>query len=99
MHNGKPISIGENLRLIEKDNIYTLSIENVTMDNDGEYTVKASNVSGSVQTSANLSVQGMLQSAYLISLILSGQVGNALDFHPSGLGSSTARGYLPKKFK
>ena len=59
-HNGKSISIGENLKVAEKDNIYTLSIENVTRTEDGEYTIKASNESGSAQTSANLSVQGNL---------------------------------------
>ena len=57
-HNGKAISFSDNLRIVEKDNIYTLTIENVTQSNEGELTVKATNSSGSIQTSALLSVQG-----------------------------------------
>jgi hypothetical protein len=57
-HNGKPVSFGDNVKVVEKDNIYTLSIDSVTQVHDGEYTIKANNASGSVQTSAYLSVQG-----------------------------------------
>ena len=55
---GKPLSLGDNLKIVEKDNIYTLSIENVTQSMEGEYTILATNSSGSVHTSAYLSVQG-----------------------------------------
>jgi len=57
-HNGKALAFGDNVKVVEKDNIYTLSIDNVTTAHDGEYTVKATNASGSAQTSAYLSVQG-----------------------------------------
>jgi Immunoglobulin I-set domain len=57
-HNGKAVAFSDNVKVVEKDNIYTLSIDNVTTAHDGEYTVKAANASGSAQTSAYLSVQG-----------------------------------------
>merc|ERR1719376_1160759 len=40
-----------------KDDIYILEIDSVSGAHDGDYMVKAENASGSVQTSANLSVQ------------------------------------------
>ena len=44
--------------MVEKDNIYSLVIDKVEQIFDGDYCVKAVNASGSVQTSANLTVQG-----------------------------------------
>jgi len=60
-HNGKSVSLGDNLKVTEKDNIYIIDIDNVTAANDGEYTIKATNASGSAQTSAYLSVQGNIK--------------------------------------
>ena len=57
-HNGKSVVFGPTLKVAEKDNIYTLSIDSVTQANDGEYTVKAVNQCGNAHTSAYLSVQG-----------------------------------------
>ena len=45
------------VKLVEKDDIYTVVIEKVKQSHDGVYTVKASNSLGSVITSANVSVQ------------------------------------------
>lgn len=57
-HNGKHLKSSGGVKISEKENIYTLSIEKVSNANDGEYMVKADNPAGSVQTSANLCVQG-----------------------------------------
>ena len=57
--NGKPLKSGDNgVKITLKDqSIHALVIDSVGHQHDGDYTVKAQNVSGSVQTSANLSVQ------------------------------------------
>jgi DNA-directed RNA polymerase-3 subunit RPC5 len=57
-HNGATLQSGGNAKMTEKDNIYTLVIEKVDQNCDGDYSVLAVNSSGSVQTSANLTVQG-----------------------------------------
>ena len=59
-HNGSKISTTSGtMKMTEKDTIYSLVIDNVDQTFDGNYTVKAVNSSGSVQTSANLTVEGM----------------------------------------
>ena len=57
-HNGTNISTTATMKMTEKDTIYSLVIDNVDQTFDGNYTVKAVNSSGSVQTSANLTVEG-----------------------------------------
>lgn len=57
-HNGTAIQTASGIKMIEKDNIYSLVIDTVDQNADGDYCVKAVNASGSVQTSANLTVQG-----------------------------------------
>lgn len=57
-HNGAVIQSSAGIKMTEKENIYSLIIDNVEQTADGEYSVKAVNSSGSVQTSANLAVQG-----------------------------------------
>jgi hypothetical protein len=58
-HNGSKISTTSGtMKMTEKDTIYSLVIDNVDQTFDGNYTVKAVNSSGSVQTSANLTVEG-----------------------------------------
>lgn len=60
-----------NARVMKKENIYTLLIDNITQGNDGEYRVKAENEAGMAQTSANICVQGkanVLLTFYNISL-------------------------------
>ena len=56
-YNGKPLTSGGDTKILTKDDIYTLEIESVKQEHDGDYLVKAENASGAVQTSANLSVQ------------------------------------------
>ena len=47
----------DNRHLIsEEDATFTLTIKDVTIDDDAEYTVKATNPAGSVSTSAELFV-------------------------------------------
>jgi ribosomal protein L12E/L44/L45/RPP1/RPP2 len=55
--NGKPLSPSADIIIAEKDDIYTLIIDNVKQAYDGDYTIKAENALGSVQTSANLNVE------------------------------------------
>ena len=55
--NGQTLVASSEVKIVEKDDIYTLVIEKVQQSNDGVYTVKASNSLGSVITSANVSVQ------------------------------------------
>merc|ERR1719266_1029920 len=57
-HNGNVVKSGSGIKKVEKDNIYSLVIDKVEQIFDGDYCVKAVNASGSVQTSANLTVQG-----------------------------------------
>ena len=57
-HNGAVLTASGSKKMIEKDTIYSLIIDNVDQTFDGSYAVKAVNASGSVQTSATLSVQG-----------------------------------------
>merc|ERR550532_3477806 len=57
-HNGNVVKSGSGIKKIEKDNIYSLVVDKVEQIFDGDYCVKAVNASGSVQTSANLTVQG-----------------------------------------
>ena len=57
-HNGTVIQASSGVKVMEKDNIYSLVIDNVDQTFDGDYTVKADNASGSVTTKANLTVQG-----------------------------------------
>ena len=45
------------VKISQKDDIHTLEIDSVGQVHDGDYMVRAENASGSVQTSANLSVQ------------------------------------------
>ena len=59
-HNGTVIKASSGVKMVEKDNIYSLVIDNVDQTFDGDYSVKADNASGSVQTKANLTVQGQL---------------------------------------
>ena len=58
-HNGNVVKSGSGIKKVEKDNIYSLIIDKVEQIFDGDYCVKAVNASGSVQTSANLTVQGI----------------------------------------
>ena len=58
-HNGNAVKSGSGIKKVEKDNIYSLIIDKVEQIFDGDYCVKAVNASGSVQTSANLTVQGI----------------------------------------
>ena len=55
--NGQKLVASDEVKIVEKDDIYTLIIDNVKQSHDGDYTVKASNSLGCVQTSANVSVQ------------------------------------------
>ena len=48
---------GSGVKIITKGDIYTQEIDSVTQDHDGDYMVKTANSSGSLQTSASLSVQ------------------------------------------
>ncbi len=57
-HNGSALKASDNVKMVSKDNIYTLVIEKADQALDGDYAVNAVNSSGSVHTSANLSVQG-----------------------------------------
>ena len=58
LHNGKAMASGEaGVKISQKDDIHTLEIDSVGQVHDGDYMVRAENASGSVQTSANLSVQ------------------------------------------
>ena len=56
--NGTALSSSGTMKMSEKDTIYSLVIDNIVQSFDGSYTVKAVNSSGSVQTSANLTVEG-----------------------------------------
>ena len=60
IHNGNTVQASGGVKMTEKDNIYSLVIDNVDQTFDGDYTVKAVNASGSVETKANLTVQGQL---------------------------------------
>ena len=60
-HNGNVVKSGSGIKKVEKDNIYSLIIDKVEQIFDGDYCVKAVNASGSVQTSANLTVQGRVR--------------------------------------
>ena len=55
--NGQPLTPTADITIVEKDDIYSLNIDNVKQSYDGDYTIKAENSSGCVQTSANISVQ------------------------------------------
>jgi ribosomal protein L12E/L44/L45/RPP1/RPP2 len=55
--NGQKLDVTEGVKISEKDDIYTLIIDNVKQAHDGDYTLKAENALGSVQTSANLTVE------------------------------------------
>lgn len=55
--NGQQLVATDEVKIVEKDDIYTLIIESVKQAHDGDYTIKAENGSGCVQTSANISVQ------------------------------------------
>ena len=55
--NGQPLTPTGDIKIAEKDDIYTLIIDNVKQAYDGDYTIKAENALGSVQTSANLTVE------------------------------------------
>ena len=57
-HNGSILKSSSGIKMTDKDNIYTLVIDKVEQACDGDYCVKAVNASGSVQTKANLTVQG-----------------------------------------
>ena len=64
-HNGSKISTTSGtMKMTEKDTIYSLVIDNVDQTFDGNYTVKAVNSSGNVQTSANLTVEGIFSKKY-----------------------------------
>ena len=58
LHNGNALPASGSVKMSEKDTIYSLVIDNVVKDFEGNYTVKAVNASGSVQTTANLTVEG-----------------------------------------
>ena len=47
----------QDVKIVEKDNIYTLIIDKAKQSHDGQYLVKAKNSLGTVQTSANISVE------------------------------------------
>merc|ERR1712226_398925 len=47
----------QDVKIVEKDNIYTLIIDEAKQSHDGQYLVKAKNSLGTVQTSANISVE------------------------------------------
>lgn len=53
--NGKPLTKPKST---VKENTYTLSFENVKIENCGEYTIKATNEYGSAETTAQLIVEG-----------------------------------------
>jgi hypothetical protein len=55
--NGQKLDVTEGVKISEKDDIYTLIIDNVKQAHDGDYTIKATNALGCVQTSANISAQ------------------------------------------
>ena len=55
--NGKKLIASEGVRIVEKDDIYNLIIDNIKQADDGDYSIKAENALGCVQTSANVSVQ------------------------------------------
>ena len=55
--NGHKLVTSETVKIVQKEDIYTLIIENVKQIHDGDYTVIATNSLGSVQTSANVSVE------------------------------------------
>ena len=57
-YNDKELSKSDNVTIAEKDNIYSISISKTSTSNEGEYMIKAKNEFGSVQTCANLCVQG-----------------------------------------
>ena len=59
LYNDKPLDKDTgNVKVMKKENIYTLLIDKVAQANDGEDRVKAQNEAGMAQTSANLCVQG-----------------------------------------
>lgn len=69
--NGEDLSKAKNVNIIERDNVFTLIVEQVTQKDDGDYTVKAENDVGSAQTSANICVQGIFDfKLYLDNLIM-----------------------------
>lgn len=55
LKNGKPLTKPKSK---VKENTYTLSFENVKIENCGEYTIKATNEYGSAETTAQLIVEG-----------------------------------------
>ena len=57
LFNGTTLTATEEVKTVEKDDIYTLVIDNVKQASDGDYTIKAENASGAVQTTANISVE------------------------------------------
>ena len=56
LHNGKQLKPGKKVKMREKENTYTLILDAVGIDMDGEYVVKAENKVGYVLTSANVCV-------------------------------------------
>lgn len=56
--NGVEIHENRKIKMVQRDDIYTLMLDSVGLDADGEYVVKAKNAFGAAQTSANVCVQG-----------------------------------------
>lgn len=70
--NGQPIKEGEKCRIISRTCSSTLELLSPTCDDSGEYTCKASNMHGSDECSAALSVTGKRRSAFFFLVQSSG---------------------------
>ena len=57
-HNDKPLEGSPSLKMVQKDTIASIVISKAEQIHDGDYMITADNEAGTVQTSANLSVQG-----------------------------------------